>query len=196
MSKNSRFIYTSSSTNTLGESYILNIGQGVAPELNSGGIYYDIIPVGKTDHRVDDLVNEVNEYLTGIILEVPAGFHLELACTSELWRRGYMLPGNVVIPNDGQELVIPLFKFSDKLGDIELGQSCGVHLVLRETYHTNFLSKQGLNNNNTNNMRGPQQGYQMNQMMYGNQQQTMIMPIQQQQQNIRQPLRRNGNGLI
>lgn len=139
MSTNSKVMYCTDGIVSRSCSTFVNVSHGVMPPKAPDGVGYEVDLIGRTDGRVDDVLNEVNEFHTGIILNAPTGFHYEVYGTPELWKSGYFLPsGMLVVPSD-EELIVPLVKFTDKITDLECGNFRGVCVILRENVYANII---------------------------------------------------------
>jgi len=96
-------------------------------EENKVGI--DVVLIARTDDRVDDTVNEICMFDTGIIFSPTSNCYALLTADLELMQKGYTLLSPILIDHDTDEpLSIPLFKFRDA-PDLELPCK-GVKLVM------------------------------------------------------------------
>ena len=100
---------------------------------------WEICLVGRTGNRLDDEVNAVNLYDTGIRCAPPPGFYLELIATQELYKHGYCLPSGGVHyqPEDWEEIVVPLVKMSDG-DDIETPFN-GIRIVPKRVEYCHLI---------------------------------------------------------
>lgn len=94
---------------------------------------YEITIIERTDNRTDDIFGDVNLFSTGLILNAPKHYHLEIIEHPALHKAGYMLIGGprIINPDNTEELVIPLYKFKE-VEDIELPFRAAI-MVLRQT---------------------------------------------------------------
>jgi hypothetical protein len=121
-------------------------------------VYHDISVVKREDNRVDDVQNDANTFGTGLRIQPPRDYHIEIFEHPELYKAGYSLVGGVrfINPTDEGELILPLMKFKEG-EDIELPFKVAV-MVLRETQYANVALSSGKktrndggsNNNNGN----------------------------------------------
>lgn len=81
----------------------------------------ELTVIGRDENRVDDIVNDVNVFTTGLSLSVPPNFHAEIVEHPQLYKTGYSLVGGprIINPKDDSEILIPLFKFKEA-EDLEL----------------------------------------------------------------------------
>lgn len=100
---------------------------------------WTITLIGRQDNRVEDIVNEVNTFTTGLIINPPDRYHIELIADENLYKSGYMLVTGLTVlnPSSNSELIIPLFKFKEA-EDIELPFR-GVQIILRETEYAHLM---------------------------------------------------------
>lgn len=103
-------------------------------------IGWDVTLIGRVDNRVDDIVNEVNMFHTGIAIEPPQGYYFEMVARSSLHKTGYILATgmSVIDPEYRGELLVPLFKYRES-DDIELPIR-GVQLILKECQYGHFIT--------------------------------------------------------
>lgn len=100
---------------------------------NEADACWDITVVGRCDSRAEDINQEVNTFMTGLVIKPPPHYHLEVLPHPSLYKAGYMLAGAPLVINsdDEGELILPLYKFRDT-EDLELPFRAGL-LVLRLT---------------------------------------------------------------
>jgi hypothetical protein len=100
------------------------------PFLNDDNkIGFEVVLIGRTDDRVDDTVNEICMFDTGIIFSPVSNSYAFLIADVELMQKGYTILSPILIENDTDEPIsVPLFKFRDA-PDLELPCK-GVKLVL------------------------------------------------------------------
>ncbi len=93
---------------------------------------YDMHLVGRKDGRHEDSNYAVNEFTTGIAIQPPSGYYIEIIGMNSLFMQGYNIVGGVytVDPSHSSELVIPLMKFRE-VADIQLPCKC-LQMILRE----------------------------------------------------------------
>lgn len=77
---------------------------------------WDISLVSRPDNRTEDRIHEVNMFGTGLRVQCPPGYHLKLYARSSLHQEGFQLVHGVgIIDTDYRgEIMVPLYKFSDK----------------------------------------------------------------------------------
>lgn len=98
---------------------------------------YWVLPVvTRFENRVDDVLNDVNEFGTGLSLRAPKHYHLEIIEHPQLHKAGYSLVGGprIITPAAAeQEIVLPLMKFREG-DDISLPFEVAI-VVMRETQY-------------------------------------------------------------
>lgn len=104
--------------------------------------------VDRTDNRIEDEVNEVNIYTTGIRISAPPGFFVEIKAVKELWKSGYMIPGGSIYiqPEDWEEIIIPLFKYREG-EDIDCPFDC-LEVIIHKIQYTRVKSVISLEDSN------------------------------------------------
>jgi hypothetical protein len=107
---------------------------------NHKSVAWEVTIVGRTDNRAEDVYGDVNTFETGLVLNSPAGHHLEVIEHPALHKAGYMLIGGPIIidPENTEELILPLYKYRES-EDIELPFRAAL-LVLRATEYAPVLS--------------------------------------------------------
>jgi hypothetical protein len=114
--------------------------QGMMPTKSKiDEVGYELNLIARAGGRTDDILNDVGEFHTGVILTAPPGFHYEVYGTRELWEAGYMLPSGMMIVPDGEEIIVPLIKFTDKTPDLNCGEVSGVNVILRRNYYSTMV---------------------------------------------------------
>ncbi len=100
-------------------------------ELNQVG--YEITIIERSNNRTEDITNDVNEFATGIVMNAPKHYHLEIIEHPSLYKTGYSLVGapRIINPGNAEELVLPLMKFKDA-EDLELPFRAAL-VVVRQT---------------------------------------------------------------
>lgn len=95
---------------------------------------WNVSAIARTDNREEDVFADVNLFSTGLILDPPKNFHIEVLEHPSLYKLGYSLLGGSRIINPGnktEELIIPLYKFKN-VEDLALPVDICV-IMLRET---------------------------------------------------------------
>jgi len=105
---------------------------------NIKDIGYEITVIERLDNRADDVYGDVNMFSTGLILNAPKHYHVEVIEHPALHKAGYMLVGGprIINPENTEELLLPLYKYKE-VEDIELPFRVAV-IVLRETEYCNL----------------------------------------------------------
>jgi hypothetical protein len=81
---------------------------------------YEICLVERTENRVDDESNALNNFRTALSLAPPVGYYIQLTPHPLLLRNGYMMDTiNLHPADDRDEIVVSLFKINDG-ADLEL----------------------------------------------------------------------------
>ena len=115
--------------------WCINPDAQMPAKANPSDVGYDIVITGRKDNRVEDRLNDLNPYHTGLAIVPPKGYHFEIIAHPSLGQQGYTL-GNaitVVDPNARGELMINLFKFREG-PDIEV-PTRAAQLIVRETVY-------------------------------------------------------------
>lgn len=101
---------------------------------------WEITIVGRSENRAEDVYGDVNNFDTGLVLNAPPNYHLEVIEHPALHKAGYMLTGGPIIinPDNTEELIIPLYKYKES-EDIELPFRAAL-LLLRPTEYAPILS--------------------------------------------------------
>lgn len=96
-------------------------------------VTYDVAIIERSENRTEDVINGVNVFGTGLVLNAPKHYHLEVIAHPSLYKTGYMFASTPIVidPDNTEELVLPLFKFAET-EDIEL-PFIAASLILRET---------------------------------------------------------------
>jgi hypothetical protein len=95
--------------------------------------YFPISIVSRTLNRIDDTIQQINEFDTGISFTCKLGYYVEIHGTDELLKRGYSLPHpKLILPRNQGTIKLLLYKFSDK-SDLELPFHSGLCAVLRSS---------------------------------------------------------------
>jgi hypothetical protein len=99
-------------------------------------IAFEITIIERVDNRADDVYGDVNDFSTGLILNAPKHYHIEIIEHPALHKTGYMLVGGprIINPDNTEELILPLYKFKES-EDLELPFRAA-QLVLRETEYS------------------------------------------------------------
>lgn len=136
---------------------------------NLSDAYYDLSVVTRCDNRTEDIQNDANLFGTGLKLQPPRDYHLEIYEHPELYKTGYSLVGGVrfVNPTDEGEVLLPLMKFKEG-EDLELPFKVAV-IVVRETQYASVVqaiprgrargSGSGGSGSVSNSVKGKQQDY-------------------------------------
>ena len=95
-------------------------------------IGYDVTLIERCDGKTEDLVGEVTLFDTGLRIQPPYGYYLELLPRSSLYKKGYMLVNSVGIldPDYRGNVIAALYKFKDG-EDLSLPARC-MQFVLRK----------------------------------------------------------------
>ena len=95
-------------------------------------IGWDLHLIERTDERAEDTVGALNKFSTGLRIEPPPGYYVEIVARSSLQNYGYMLGNGVGIidPDYRGEVIVSLYKFRE--GD-DLGLPLrAVQMILRK----------------------------------------------------------------
>ena len=121
--------------------------------------YYDLSVVKREDNRVDDVQNDANTFGTGLRIQPPRDYHIEIYEHPELYKAGYSLVGGVrfINPTDEGEVILPLMKFKEG-EDLELPFKVAI-IVVRETQYASVApATRGRRNGNSGNNAGNNSG--------------------------------------
>lgn len=93
---------------------------------------WEVAAISRADQRSDDVLNDVNTFDTGLTVQPPSGYYIELHTPKELLEKGYHILGGVMTRfwSDDEPLVIPLLKFHEG-EDLELPATVAV-MILRK----------------------------------------------------------------
>ena len=88
---------------------------GEAPVKDESGLGWVVTLKGRTENRPEDIFGEVNCFSTGIRLNPPEGYFLEISALPSLYKQGYYIPSGTLAvgPNNRDELIIPLMKYRE-----------------------------------------------------------------------------------
>lgn len=106
-----------------------------APDLvlaRPGDVGYDLTLTARTDGRIDDKLNDVNMFHSGISMDIPSGYYVEMFARSSLHKQGYILATGTSIIDTGYqgEIMVPLIKYKES-PDLEL-PARAVQLVVKK----------------------------------------------------------------
>jgi len=98
---------------------------------------FELSVVGRDEARVEDVYGDVNVFTTGISISAPKNFHAEIIEHPQLYKTGYSLVGapRVVLPGDGSEILLPLYKFKEA-EDLELPFRVAIVILRPSLYFT------------------------------------------------------------
>ncbi len=101
---------------------------------------YYIVLTERAEGRSDDVVHDVNMFKTGLVLNPPSGYYLEVVASHDLYTHGYTLIGGSMVlePNQKGELIVPLYKYKD-VPDLELPMR-GVQVIVRPLVYARVSS--------------------------------------------------------
>lgn len=94
---------------------------------------WEITIIGRDENRVEDVFSDVNVFTTGLTVQPPKDYHVEILEHPQLYKTGYSFVGapRVINPEDQSEILIPLFKFKEA-EDLELPFRAAL-IILRQT---------------------------------------------------------------
>jgi hypothetical protein len=100
---------------------------------NQSDIGWELTVIGRDENRVEDVFQDVNVFTTGLSLECPKGYHIEIVGHPALYKAGYTLMDGprIINPEDRSEIKVPLYKFKE-VEDLELPFRVAL-LVLRQS---------------------------------------------------------------
>lgn len=98
----------------------------------SANTTFVITAVARTEDRLEDEVNQVNEFRTGLVFEVPKGRSAMIFPHPSLARQGYVFGTSPILLDavPGEELIIPLIKFRE-IDDLQLPFEVGLIVPLQ-----------------------------------------------------------------
>lgn len=89
----------------------------------------NIVLIARSDERIDDTVNDICTFDTGLLLQPVGGSYGMLIATTDLLLKGYTIPSPILIETGSDEPIkVPLYKFREG-EDLEL-PCTGVKLVM------------------------------------------------------------------
>lgn len=102
---------------------------------------FEVSVIGREEGRVEDIYGDVNVFTTGISISCPKNFHAEIIEHPQLYKTGYSLVGapRIVMPGDGSEIVIPLYKFKEA-EDLELPFRAAIVIFRPSLYFTTTIA--------------------------------------------------------
>jgi hypothetical protein len=130
--------------------YTSNNPEALHPKRNDEtDCVFPITIVSRTNNRIDDQLQNFNEFSTELFLSPPPGYFIEINGTDELQKRGYaLLQPKFVQPRDSSSLVkVTLFKLVDN-EDIQLPFPTGLIGIIRCANYTYIKKQKGTENDN------------------------------------------------
>jgi hypothetical protein len=77
-------------------------------------VTFNITLIERKEARAEDYVNDINSFNTGLIINPPQGYYIEVVGNPLLHKHGYFLPSvQIINPQNDKELIVDLFKFKD-----------------------------------------------------------------------------------
>lgn len=102
---------------------------------------WELSVISRDENRVEDVLQDVNVFNTGISVSGPKNYHFEVIEHPQLYKAGYSLVGGprIVNPEDDSEIQVPLMKFKE-CEDLELPYRAAL-LILRQTEHITIAAE-------------------------------------------------------
>ena len=113
--------------------FLSNSPEALSPKRNDEtDCLFMLSIVGRTNNRIDDQLQNFNEFNTELILSPPPGYFIEINGTDELQKRGYaLLQPKYVQPKDSNSIIkVLLYKLVDN-EDLPLPFPVGLVASLR-----------------------------------------------------------------
>lgn len=129
--------------------YTSNNPEALYPKRNDEtDCVFPITLVSRTNNRIDDQLQNFNEFTTELYLSPPPGYFIEINGTDELLKRGYaLLQPKFVQPRDSNSLVkVILYKLVDN-EDIQLPFPIGLIGVVRCANYSYIRKQKGGSDN-------------------------------------------------
>jgi hypothetical protein len=103
-------------------------------------IGWELAVIGRDENRVEDVFQDVNVFTTGISVECPKGYHVEIVGHPALHKAGYTLMDSpkIINPDDRSEIKIPLYKFKE-VEDLELPFRVALIVLRQSEYMMPYL---------------------------------------------------------
>ena len=96
--------------------------------------------------------NKTKLYDTGIKIDIPNGYYVEIVPRSSISKSGYMLSNSIGIIDQGYKgnLYVALTKIDDEMPDLTLPFKCCQLLIKKQIYSKFYETNEQLENSNRN----------------------------------------------